>query len=207
MLIALAGPVARAARTGPFLLACAAGLLILAVPAAFGLATDPDSLTLQLRLATVCAAAGSVFLLDDPAKPTTLVVPGRLWKTTALRVGLAVVVTAAWWAAAVAIVLAGAADGVADQLRLGGTTLEAATILAVALLIGLIGSRLSERGVGSAAAAPTVLVTLLGVALLPRGAALFVAVADPRWSAVHDRWAALLVVACVGLAIGAAARR
>ncbi|WP_035858843.1 hypothetical protein [Cryptosporangium arvum] len=207
MLIALVPPIVRAARTGPFLLACAAGWVLLAIPAALTTTIDPNSLTLQLRLATVCAAVGAVFLLDDPAKPTTLVVPTRAWVTTALRIGLGVLLAALWWGVAVAIVLVGAEDGVGDDLRLGGTAVEAATILAVALLLGVAGYRLAERGVGSTAAAPTLLVVVGSLALLPRDAALFVAVSDPAWADVHARWSVLLLTACAGLMVGAGTQR
>jgi len=207
VLIALFPPIVRAARTGPFLLACAAGWVLLAIPAALTTTIDPNSLTLQLRLATVCAAVGAVFLLDDPAKPTTLVVPTRAWVTTALRIGLGVLLAALWWGVAVAIVLVGAEDGVGDDLRLGGTAVEAATILAVALLLGVAGYRLAERGVGSTAAAPTLLVVVGSLALLPRDAALFVAVSDPAWADVHARWSVLLLTACAGLMVGAGTQR
>ncbi|MFG1927904.1 hypothetical protein [Cryptosporangium sp. NPDC048952] len=207
MLIALAVPIVRAARTGPFLLACAAGWLLLAVPAALSTAIDPDSLTLQLRLATVCAAIGAVFVFDDPAKPTTLVVPGRAWLRTTLRVALAVVVAALWWMVAVAIVLVGAEESIGDELRLAGTTLESATIIAVALVLGVTGYRLAERGVGSTVAAPTVLVVVGALALLPRSIALFVGVTDPRWSSVHGQWGVLLLTACLALMVGAGAQR
>ena len=207
MLIALALPVLRAARTGPFLLACAAGWVLLAIPAALSTVIDPDSLTVQLRLAAVCAAVGAVFLLDDPAKPTTLVVPGRAWVTTALRVGMAFGAVALWWAAAVGITLAGAGEGIGEQLRLAGTTLEAATILVVALALAVLGCRRAERGVASAVTAPATLVVVGAAALLPRETALFVGLTDPRWAAAHDRWSVLLLVAGVTLLIGAGARR
>ena len=207
MLTALVIPVVRAARTGPYLLACAAGLLLLAVPAALTTTIDADSLTLQLRLASVCAALGAVFLLDDPAKPTTLVVPGRAWMTTALRALLALVVAALWWLVAIGIVLVGAEGGVGNQLRLAGTTLEVSTIFAVALTVGVAGYRLTERGVGSPGAAPTMLVLVGGLALLPPNAALFVRVGDPRWAEVHVQWGLLLLTACAALLIGAGARR
>ncbi|GAA0237934.1 hypothetical protein [Cryptosporangium japonicum] len=207
MLIALVPPIVRAARTGPFLLACAAGWVLLAIPAALTTTIDPNSLTLQLRLASVCAAVGAVFLLDDPAKPTTLVVPARKWMATALRIALGFLLAALWWAVAVTIVLVGAEDGVGGDLRLAGTAVESATILAVALLLGVVGHRLAERGVGSTAAAPTLLVLVGGLSLLPRDAALFVGVGDPAWADVHDRWAVLLLTACAGLMVGAGTQR
>jgi hypothetical protein len=52
-----------------------------------------------------------------------------------------------------------------------------------------------------------VLVLIGAIALLPRGAALFVSLDDPRWSAVHDRWGVLLLAAGGVLLIGAGARR
>ncbi|GAA3394394.1 ABC transporter [Cryptosporangium minutisporangium] len=205
--LAAAWPTVRAARTGPFLLAAAAGLLLLAVPAALNTALDPESLTLQLRLAAVCAGIGAVFLLDDPSKPTTLVVPGPAWVTTALRVGLALGVAAVWWVVALTIVLTGAEEGVGDLLLLPGTTLEAATIIVLALALAVAGYRLAERGVASAITAPALLVVVGAAALLPRGVALFVGVTDPAWAAAHDRWGVVLAGAGAALLIGAIVRR
>ncbi|SHN44384.1 hypothetical protein [Cryptosporangium aurantiacum] len=205
--LAAAWPTVRAARTGPFLLAAAAGLVLLAVPAVLTTALDPDSLTLQLRLAAVCAGVGAVFLLDDPAKPTTVVVPGRAWVTTALRVGLALVGAAVWWVAALGIVLVGAENGAGDLLQLPGTTLEAATIVVLALALAVAGYRLADRGVASPITGPTLLVVVGGGALLPPGLALFVGVTDPRWAAAHDRWGFVLAGAGAALLIGAVVRR
>ncbi|MFI5959213.1 hypothetical protein [Cryptosporangium sp. NPDC051539] len=198
-----AWPVIRAARLGPLLIGALAGWALLAIPAALTTTTDPDSLTLQLRLATVCTAVGALFLLDDPAKPTTLVVPAPAWVPVAIRVGFALVASGLWWAVAVGIVLAGAADGVRQALRLPGTGLEAAAMVVVALALAVAGSRLAERGVASPATAPTLLALLGSLAVLPREAALFVGVEDPGWSVAHERWAGVLAVGCVALVVAA----
>ncbi|TQS42382.1 ABC transporter [Cryptosporangium phraense] len=207
LLAVAARPTVRAARVGSFLAGAIAGWVLLAIPAVLATALDPESLTLQLRLATVCAAVGVVFLLDDPAKPTTVVVPVPAWVPTAVRVVFAVVASGVWWAVAVGIVLAGAEDGVGRALRLPGTGLEAAAMVAVALALAVFGTGLVERGVASPVTGPALLGLFGGLALLPRGVALFVGVGDPGWGAAHDRWAVVLAGAAVAVAATAARRR
>src|SRR5689334_9939865 len=103
----------------------AAGLAIVSVPAAMTVTLTPDNLATLLRLATACAAVGLAFLYDDPAKPTTATAPAPAWHGVAIRTAAGVAVLAAWWAAALAITVAGAQDGTGDLLQLRALTLEA----------------------------------------------------------------------------------
>jgi hypothetical protein len=202
--LALAVPTARAARTGPFLAAAGVGLALAGVPSALAVTLLPDSLALLLRLAACCAAVGVLALFDDPAKPTTAVLPGPAWVGIGLRVAGAAGAVAVWWAVTVAVVLAGAENGTGARLPVPGTTLEAATIVTLGVVFGVIGRRIADRGVASPVAAPALLLVLAAIALLPHRVALFVGVDDPSWSAAHDRWAVLLLGAVLAVVLGAA---
>lgn len=207
MALALTFPTLRAARGTPFLAAAGTGLAVVGVPAAMSVVLGPDELTMLLRVAAVCAGVGVVFLLDDPAKPTVETSPAPPWLTVAVRAAGALVATAAWWAAAVAITLTGAADGVRDSVPVRGLTLEAATVVAVALAVSVCGWRAADRGIGSTLAAPALLALLTAVALLPDHVALVVGMADPRWAAAHERWGLLLTVAVLAVPLAATLRR
>lgn len=204
--LAVAGPTARAARRAPFLAAAGAGLAIVAVPAAMSVTLAPDNLAMLLRFAVVSIAVGVVFLLDDPAKPTTAATPAPPWLTTAVRVAGALAAASVWWAAAVAVTLTGAQDGTGEQVPLGGLSLEAAAIVMVALALAVVSWRRAERGVGSTGAVPALLALLTAGALLPGNLHLLVNVDSAQWTAVHQRWAVLLALAVVAVPVGATAR-
>jgi hypothetical protein len=183
-------------RWRPFLAAAGLGLAIVVVPAVSSVTLANHNLVTLLRVAAVCGALGAAFLLDDPAARSIATAPaGRLLRL-AVRAGLALPAVAAWWAAAVAITVAGAGpDLPAATLRLGGTTLEAAAMLAVALGLAVVAGRDAADGVGSTVAGVGLLLLMAGVAVLPERAALFVVPDDPRWRAVHGWWALVLAVA------------
>jgi hypothetical protein len=197
----LAVPLLRAARWLPFGVAAAAGFAIPAVPSLLPTALQPDDLVGLLRIASACLGVGIVFLFDDPAKPTTVVVPAPLGLVTAVRALWAAAAAALWWTATLGVTVAGAepgagtGQGVGGRLPLGDLTLEAATFAAVGLAAAVCLWRGSARGVTSPIAAPAALLLLIGALLLPERIELMTQVGVPAWAPAHDRWAVLLAAA------------
>ncbi|MEV0719401.1 hypothetical protein [Asanoa sp. NPDC050611] len=199
---AVAVPAVRALRFMPPLAAMVVGYAMIGVPAALSGASDPRLVVVLLRLAMVCAALGVGFLLDDPARPTTATSPAPAWLPLAARVGAGGVLLAAWWWATV--FTAGAALGpAAVELPRGDLTLEAATVVAVALAGATVVWRRSGRGVVGLVAAPAFLAAVFAAALLPGRVALLVPLGGSDWAAAHDRWLVVLVAAAVCTAMAA----
>ncbi|MEU6652452.1 ABC transporter [Streptomyces sp. NPDC046900] len=168
----------------------AAGGLGLAFPAVTRLVpggADAGLALALLRSAAVAFALGLAFLLDDPARQITAVVPVRRTVRTGLRLALVVPQAALGWGAALLLVPGKIRPPAAD------VSLEAAVIAALALAGAMAAVRFTEEpqpgpGVAAALLAGTVLAVLL-----PERWALFAAVGAPGWAA-HQRWAALLVL-------------
>jgi hypothetical protein len=201
--VAVVWPTLRATRRAPLLGAMATGLAIVAVPAVMTVTLSPDNLAVLLRLGAACAAVGLAFLFDDPAKPTTATAPTPAWLGIAVRTAAAVAAMGAWWAAAIAVTVAGAEGGAADNLPLPGLTLEAAALGAVARAAAVVAWRLTPRGIVSPAAAPVVLVVLAALAFAPRRFVVFVSVVSPEWGAAHQRLG-ILLACCLAAAVAAA---
>ena len=125
---ALLVPTTRAVGWGPPLAAFALSLGLLALAVRPGLALSPEELVRWLRLATIVAALGCAFVLDDPSEPTTESVAGSLLLRRTLRVALLLPAAAAWWVAALWRVRA-VHPGL--PLPVAALTLEAAALLAV----------------------------------------------------------------------------
>ncbi|MFG2312810.1 ABC transporter [Streptomyces sp. NPDC048566] len=166
------------------------GLLLAAAPRMASGPSDPWLCLNLLRAAALAVALGLAFVLDDPARHTTAVVPTRRPLRTGLRLGLMAPLVAAWWAAALLLVPGEA------RPPLGAVTLEAAALGAVAVAAAVVVIRhsgASEPGIAVSAG-------LIGTAfaasvLLPARWAVFVAPGDPHWGDAHRRWAGVLAVA------------
>ncbi|MEU6318278.1 ABC transporter [Streptomyces sp. NPDC047009] len=178
-------------RSLPWRVLGAAGGLGLALPAVTRLVpggADAGLALALLRSAAVAFALGLAFLLDDPARQITAVVPVRRTVRTGLRLALVVPQAALGWAVALLLVPEEIRPPAAD------VSLEAAVIAALALVGAMAAVRFTEEpqpgpGVAAALLAGTVLAVLL-----PERWALFAAVGAPGWVAAHQRWAALLVL-------------
>ncbi|MCW6010938.1 hypothetical protein K1W54_41285 [Micromonospora sp. CPCC 205371] len=195
---ALLAPTARAMSWPPFLAAAGFGLVIVAVPAAMTVVLSGEDLVRLLRLTALCGALGVAFLLDDPAARMAATAPTPRVVRHAVRAAVALAAAAVWWAAVVAITVVGAGKEVAARLPLWDASLEAAAFASAALALAAARSRNGSAGAG-AVAAPAALVLALLLSRLPERLAMLVAPGDPRWEAAHDRWAALLAAAVVGL--------
>ncbi|MGN9907477.1 hypothetical protein ACTMTJ_07960 [Phytohabitans sp. LJ34] len=195
---ALLVPTARAMPWALFLAAAGLGLVIVAGPAVSTVSLRDEDLLGLLRVAAACGAVGIAFLLDDPAARSIATVPTPRLLRHLLRAALAAAVAGAWWAALLGATVAGAEDGAAATLRLGGVTIEAAALAATALALAAARLRMGD-GAAGLLAGPGVLVLATAAVLLPARWALYVPPGDDRWAAAHGRWALLLAAALIAL--------
>ncbi|MET9391702.1 ABC transporter [Streptomyces sp. NPDC006624] len=187
-------PVHRTVPWGAVGAAGGAGLLLAALTRTGEAA---EELTLHLlRAAALAFAVGLAFLLDDPARHTTSTVPTPRPVRTALRVALALPAAAAWWTVALLLVPPGA------RPPAGAVTLEAGAACVLAVAGAAAAVRFTEAARPGLPVAGGVLVSaILAMLFWPDRWALFVAVADERWAAAHQRWAVVLVVAALAGAL------
>jgi hypothetical protein len=187
-------PAARAMPWAAFLAAAGVGLAIVGVPAAFPVTLTAEDLVNLLRAAAVCGALGVAFLLDDPATRTIATVPTARSVRYAARAAVLLPAVAAWWVLVLAVTVSGAEEGIGATLPLGGVTVEAAALGAVAVAVSAIRLR-GGADAGGVVAAPVVLALVVTATRLPPELAFFVPPGDGRWNATHDRWAVLLAAA------------
>ena len=186
---ALLVPTARAVGWAPPLAAFGLSLGLLALAVRPDLALAPEELVRWLRLATIVAALGCAFLLDDPSEPTTESVAGSLLLRRTLRVALLLPATAAWWVAALWRVRA-VHPGL--PLPVAALTLEAGALLAITLALAAVGSRLAPERRGGVVAAPALLALTSAAFLLPAQVALYAQPGSAGWDGAHRRWSLLL---------------
>ncbi|MFF5959414.1 ABC transporter [Streptomyces luteogriseus] len=183
-------PVHRTLPWGVVGAAGAAGLLLTALTRT-GESAERLSLYM-LRAAVLAFAVGLAFLLDDPARHTTAVVPTPRPVRVALRVALAAPVAAAWWTVALLLVPPGARPPVGD------ITLEAGAACVLAVTGAAAVVRFSEAARPGLPVAGGLLTTaVLTMLFWPGRWALFVPVEDERWAASHDRWGVVLAGAVI----------
>ncbi|MDQ4064584.1 MAG: hypothetical protein M3161_00880, partial [Actinomycetota bacterium] len=189
--ILLARPTARAMAWKPMLWAGA-----LAV--AYVLKEAPNAYVeyrvLVLRVAALLVCIGAAFALDDATEDTLSHVPTPLLLRRLLRVALLLPLVGATW-----FLVVGFAGDVPQReggpLPIGDLTLEAATLLAIALVAACIGARLTSDRLGGIAAAPILLALVALTMFLPADYRLIVSTGDPRWDDVHETWRWILIVA------------
>ncbi|MFI7277299.1 ABC transporter [Streptomyces sp. NPDC049879] len=175
------------ARCLPWRLFAAAGGLGLALAVAAPLLTDAAGTRLALlRIAALCEAVGAAFVLDDPARHTARTLPVGRTVRQAVRLAAVLPCAALWWAACAA------AGRAAHPVAL---SVEAAALVALAVVLAAGGVRFSGAEEPGTAAAGLLLALFTVAMLLPEGRTPFVGPEDPRWTAVHRGWAVLLVAA------------
>ncbi|MEU0176009.1 ABC transporter [Streptomyces massasporeus] len=183
-------PVHRTLPWGVVGVAGVAGLLLTALTRT-GESAERLSVYL-LRAAILAFAVGLAFLLDDPARHTTVAVPTPRPVRIALRVALAAPAAAAWWTAALLLVPPGVRPPVGD------ITLEAGAACVLAVTGAAAGVRFTEVARPGLPVAGGLLTTAVLVMLFwPGRWALFVPVEDERWAAAHDRWGVVLAGAVI----------
>ncbi|MFF4271236.1 ABC transporter [Streptomyces sp. NPDC001536] len=181
-------------RTMPWrALGAAGGVGLLLAGAARWLIDGDEWLALNLLRATALAfGLGLAFLLDDPARETTVSVPTTRPVRQALRVGLVAPFLALGWAVAVLLV--------PEEIRppVGDVTLEAAGTFVLALAAAAVAVRFTEVAEPGQGVAAAVLTSAVAIPLvLPGRWAMLVGVRDERWAASHERWVWVLVGAAV----------
>ncbi len=196
---ALVRPTARSLPWIPFAAGWALGLAVAAVPALFSTDLPAEVLVNLLRVAALCGAVGTAFVLDDPARHTTGVPPVPRPLRQALRVAVVLPVCAVWWAAVLALVRAGAAPEEWAALPPGALTVEAGVFTASALALAAATVRFSATLMpGPAVAGAVLALPITAGVLLPPHLTLFVPPGDPRWDDAHVLWAVCLVAALTG---------
>ncbi|HWC13357.1 MAG TPA: hypothetical protein VG929_02035 [Actinomycetota bacterium] len=152
---------------------------------------------LVLRVAALLLCIASAFVLDDATEETIGHVPTPLLMRRGLRIALLLPLVASTW---IGVVNVAGDVAVRDggPMPAGDLTLEAATLLAIALCASCVGARLASDRVGGIAAAPIVL-GLVAVALFlpPDQKMILGSPSDPRWADAHEWWRAALVSAAV----------
>ncbi|MET9356797.1 ABC transporter [Streptomyces sp. NPDC006617] len=174
----------------------ALGLLVAGAPLATGAEPAPWQTLLLLRGAALIGALGLAFLLDDPARHLTVPVPTPRLVRQVLRVALVAPLAVLWWTAVLLLTPS------ASRPPVGGVTLEAVAVGALALAAAALAVRLSDEARPGPFVAASLLLTAVLVPLLaPEDWALFVQADDPRWPVAHERWAVLAAAVAVAWAV------
>lgn len=181
----LVRPTARVLGWGPPLWA--------AIPAAVYVGTEAPGAFIDyrvqvLRIGALLLCLGSAFILDDPTEETIGHVPMPLVLRRGLRVLLLAPFLAGAWTALVLIAgRVATKDG--GPLPAGDLTLEAATLLVIALCAACLAARFTSDRLGGVVGAPIVLACVALAMFLPADHKLLLSsVADPRWTSVHELW-------------------
>jgi hypothetical protein len=154
-----------------------------------------------LRIAGTAMAVAIGFVLDDPAREGTQHQPVPLLLRRAVRVGLALPVTAAIWLLCLWLAFRTwppvSADMASVQpaadLPLAALTLEFAGLLAAALALSAAATPFVPEAMGGVAAGPILILLVLIGAVLSTVVPLFVGdPTEPGWQAAHKAWWVIL---------------
>jgi hypothetical protein len=186
---------AHAMTWWPLVVGALLGSAIVVVPEALIDRLTGTHLTSLVRLAALCVALGAAFLLDDPATRSIPTVPTSRLVRHLVRVTMALPAVALWWTLLLGLAKTTGHHEAAVHLPVAALTLEAATLLAVALALAAVAQRRTADGNTGVVAAPGLLLLAAVAWLLPHPVALILSPTDPRWTASHHRWAAVLATA------------
>ncbi|WP_328835650.1 ABC transporter [Streptomyces europaeiscabiei] len=190
---ALARPTARSLPWTAFATGWALGLAVACVPVAFSTDLPAEVAVNLLRAAALCGVVGLAFVLDDPARHTTGVPPVPRPLRQGVRAAVVLPAVAAWWAAVLGVVRAGAGAEEWAALPWGAVTVEAGALCALALALAAATVRFSELSVpGPVVAGAALALPMTAAVLLPDRFALFVPPGAPRWDDAHVLWAGAL---------------
>lgn len=197
--------VVRTARLAPLWCSGALSVLVLLVPAALGAELDILDATSALHLALVALLVGAAFVLDDPARTLTEVLPVSARRTAVVRMAVALFpVTAAW---ALLLWLAPLTVRSDTPYPRGGLVIEAYALLAWTWAVAArVGARRND-GSGSVAAAASLLVVATALTMLPRRWAFYLSPGAEGFSDSRWRWSVFLAAGVALLVAGIAPRR
>lgn len=190
--------VLRTTRFGPLACGAALSVLVLLVPIMLGADLDFLDATLTLHLAMVAMLLGAAFVLDDPARPLTEVLPVSARHVSAIRMALSLVpLTACWtlllWLAPMTV------SNVAAYPR-AGLILEPYALLAWTWAFASASASRSAAS-GGILAAPALLILSVVPALLPDSAAFYVSPGAPGFEESRARWVLLLLLGIIILLV------
>jgi hypothetical protein len=184
-IILLLRPTARAIGWSPPVWAA-----ILAIPYVLKEAPNAfiDYRILVLRVGGLLLCMGAAFVLDDPTEESLGHVPTPLVLRRSLRIVLTLPFIAGAWR--VLVYFAGEVPRRAGgPMPIDDLTLEAGTLLVIALSASCYGARFTSDRSGGIVAAPIVLAFVGAAMFLPYDHRLIVgSPADPRWVEAHDMW-------------------
>jgi hypothetical protein len=170
----------------------------MAVPVLLGVELEVADATLTLHLALLALLMGAAFVLDDAAYPSTEVLPISAAATAVIRMGLALVPVSFFWAVALWLVPKTVVS-TAEYAR-AGLVVEAYGCLVWVWAVAMFAAR-RRGGIGSALAAPFLLVAVVTAVLLPDSVAVFVPPGVPGFAESRLRWAVVLGVGLVVLTV------
>lgn len=152
-----------------------------------------------LRLVTVPLAGAAVFVLDDSALKLVSATP-MSW---ARRLSLRVAVGSGWATLVWLVVLMVVAAHVTMPIHaVAGVALESAALVTVGQSVAAIGLRWADTDEPGVLGCGAVVATAVGLLFLSRRVE-FYGPTGPGWADAHERWAALLGVAVLTLAVAA----
>jgi hypothetical protein len=163
-----------------------------------------------LRVAGAAVAVAMGFVPDDPAREGTQHQPVPLLLRRALRVGLALPVTAAIWLVCLWLAFRtwppASGDTASVQpgadLPLAALTLEFAGLLALALALSAAATPFVPEAMGGVAAGPILILLVLVGGLLSTVMPLFANdPIEPSWRTAHRTWWGILATAMAAFAL------
>jgi len=192
-------------RLSPLWCSGALSIAIMVTPILLGENFTFSDSTLLLHLSMVTLLIGAAFVLDDPARDLTAVLPFSGVRVDITRMLLALVPVTAFWLA----LLAMAPYIVVNEGRYArnGLFIEPYALLAWTWAVAMaVGKR---RGTDSrgAVAAPFLLIFSLGLAVLPTAAMVYLSPNAPGYAGTRVRWAVLLAIGVVALVVATSPRR
>ncbi|MEW2358888.1 hypothetical protein [Spirillospora sp. NPDC029432] len=189
---ALVRPLARSLPWRNLAAAGALGLALAAVPRFADL--EAGVILYLLRMAALAGALGAAFVLDDPSRETTEVVPASRALRQALRVAVVLPALAAWWMALLYVGDPG------HRLPWAALTLEAVALCALAWAMAGAALRFTASAAPGLAVGGILLVLFIASALIPPDQTPLVPLGHSNWSEVHSLWTALLVLSLLSWA-------
>lgn len=189
---ALLWPKVRALPWRPLAAAGGLGLLLAAAVRLTAPEVGPDVALSLLRMAALCGALGVGFVLDDPARETTVVLPVSRAVRQASRLSLVLPLATAWW-----VTVLGAAGAAGLGLPVGTVTLETAALFAMAFALAAGTVRFTGMtSPGPTAAGVLLTLAVAAASLLPDRLALFVPFGGDGREGAHRAWVVLLALSC-----------
>jgi hypothetical protein len=192
------GALRRSLRWQPMLgaLMLTAGLLLWKLP---DLVT-PDGAVVLLRCIAVLLAIGAAFAFDDASLQLLAAVPLSLGQRLSLRAGVITLAAAPAWCIVVALT-SQALPSLPDGL-ISGVTLEFGCLQVISLAIAASVMRYGGIAEPGIFAGPGLIGLVMGLAFLPARWRLLGPLWQ-HWSAAHQRWTYLLIIAVVFLLLAA----